>query len=563
VHLSRRNLLRVGATGLAAAAVAGVTSTTPAHARIKSVATLTERLVPGPPGARGYRPVVRTAGEAHLLRTDLGVVGDRRTARRRGLSAFVQLSDVHVIDAQSPLRVEWTDRLDDPTTLPGTGIFTSAYRPQEMLCGHIAASMVDRINQIGSGPVTGLPLTHAVQTGDNSDNAQYNEIRWNIDLLGGGQVRFDSGNPNRWEGVHDSHATSYDPAYWHPDGAPLGRPVDRPRREHGFPLVRGLLDAVRRPLQSDGLSMDWYTVFGNHDTLVQGNFPTTLPLNGFATGNLKIISPVGLHPGDLLDRLLADPTGLLSLLALNPGVRLVTPDPDRRLLSRAEVVEEHFVTSGRPVGHGFTDTNRTEGTAYYSFDRDGIRFVVLDTVNPNGYADGSLDQTQFAWLADLLQRSAGHIVIVASHHTVDTMNNPFVATGGDLSPRMMGGEVLDLLLAHPEVVAWINGHTHRNRILPRPAPSGGGLWEITTASHIDWPQQSRLLEVTDNRDGTLSIFTTMVDHADTVDFAGNLDDPAQLAGLGRELSLNDWHTKSDATGAPGDRNVELVVADPR
>ena len=169
---------------------------------------------------------------------------------------------------------------------------------------------------------------------------------------------------------------------------------------------QSVLDAARRPFQAEGLNMPWYSAFGNHDGLVQGNFPTTLPLNGFATGNLKIISPVGLHPGDLLDRLLADPTGLLSLLALNPGVRLVTPDPDRRLLSRAEVVEEHFTTSGRPVGHGFTDTNRAEGTACYSFDRDGIRFVVLDTVNPNGYADGSLDAAAWQRAVELTLRSA-------------------------------------------------------------------------------------------------------------------------------------------------------------
>ena len=129
---------------------------------------------------------------------------------------------MHVVDAQSPMRVEWTDRLDDDSAVPATGLFASAYRPQEMLSGQIADAMVRRLNQITAGPVTGKPLALAIQTGDNSDNSQLNEVRWNIDVLDGGQVRVDSGDPTRWEGVHDGDPTYYDPHYWHPHGTPPG-----------------------------------------------------------------------------------------------------------------------------------------------------------------------------------------------------------------------------------------------------------------------------------------------------------------------------------------------------
>ncbi len=172
----------------------------------------------------------------------------------------MQLSDVHVVDVQSPLRVEWTDRFDDPGPTV-TGIFSSAYRPQEMLSGHIADAMVRRLNGIGTGPVTGEPLALAIQTGDNSDNSQYNEVRWNIDLLDGGQVRVDSGDLTRFEGVADDDPTWYDRALLAPARHP-SRPHadDVPGARYGLPAGAG--PAGRSPTSvpaPPGCDMPWYS----------------------------------------------------------------------------------------------------------------------------------------------------------------------------------------------------------------------------------------------------------------------------------------------------------------
>ena len=245
-------------SGLAAEAVAGATQT-----------TLDKTFLISKPDKRGWSRVVRGPGEPHVVRTGLGQKAKAgRAQRRTALLAFAQLSDVHIVDAQSPARLE-----------SGEGISSSAYRPQEVLTAHVAESMVRRINRVGAGPVSGAPLALAIQTGDNSDNSQYNEIRWNIDVLDGGEIRQDSGDLTTYEGVMDANPDYYDPYFWHPGKTPAGQAKDTPTKQHGFPTLPGLLDACRRPFQASGLSMPWYAVFGNHDQLVQGNFPqnTTVP----------------------------------------------------------------------------------------------------------------------------------------------------------------------------------------------------------------------------------------------------------------------------------------------
>jgi metallophosphoesterase (TIGR03767 family) len=438
--------------------------------------------------------------------------------------------------------------------------------------------------------VTGRPFDVAVSTGDNIDNQQHNELEWFMALLDGGPLRPNSGDPDAYEGVQDaSVGLGYYNNYWHPDAPPGSNPPDIYKALHGFPEMPGLLESAMASFDATGLGIPWYSTYGNHDGLLSGNVPGELPpglapLDLIATGPLKIVAVgTSFDPSDLssavtsLPGLLADPATV---------IRLVTPDPERRAVTIAQWIQRHLDSPAAPgpVGHGYTEEMLASRQLYYSFPvSETVLGISLDTVNHGGYADGSLGDAQLAWLeaqlvaahgryydtggATVTTGNADRLVVLFSHHNLYTLGNPLPDPFDPLEARR-GFDVLQALLRRfPNVVAWVNGHSHVNRITPVADPTGqtGGFWEISTAAYIDWPEQARLVEIADNCDGTLSIFGTLIEHAAPASV--ELTDPAdatvaQLASVSRELSANEPQANAAALGAPTDRNVELLVRSP-
>ena len=230
--------------------------------------------------------------------------------------------------------------------------------------------------------------------------------------------------------------------------------------------------------------------------------------------------------------------------------------------------------------------------------------IALDTLSEAGVigpsADGNIDDPQFRWLEDELKAAtdADELVILFSHHAIPslTANVPDESappcTGHRLArPRGRTRAATSTRATRRRSTSATTSRrccsSTRTRspgspVTPtstasRPTPTRtapGGFWSIRVAAEADWPMQSRLVELFDNGDGTLSLFGTILD------YAGNATAPApgpaasfsteDLASVGRTLAYNDTQTGARACrpgpcgeGEANDRNVELLVADPR
>jgi 3',5'-cyclic AMP phosphodiesterase CpdA len=421
-------------------------------------------------------------GEPMLARTDLGPPAPAT----RVIATLAHLTDAHVLDASSPARATFLNRLGPP--------FQSTFRPHETLTVQVFAGALAAVRALAPDAV--------IQGGDLIDNDQANELGQALAAIRGGIVRPGSG-PWGYYGVQ--LASNADPFYYRPD-------LDAPRHP-------GLLRRASKPFRSPGVASRVYPVLGDHDILVAGELRTTEQTQALALGDEAVWE---LPPG------LVDPTGLQSVTTSGAGLS-VTGSPDgplrpelvsrflnqaldapkvkvpadtgRRQLPPDEAVQRLAAAAGGPVA---ADRELRAGAKLdYVVDlKPQLRLIVLDLARRGGGSGGLVRPEQPAWLERQLADALGRWVIVVSHQ-------PLSGSAG-------GEPLLELLDRDPHVIAVLSGHTHRNLIEPRPSP-GGGYWVISTASLIDFPQQTRALRVVATRGGGVALQTWMLDHVLPVD----------------------------------------------
>ncbi len=425
----------------------------------------------------------------YVVREDLTTAGSLDGAQR--VMRFVHVTDLQLIDddAPTPMRVGVFDEVF-AATISGGG-----ERPQEEYADEIMHSLVDVINAHHAID----PLDFAIHTGDNIDNALENELMRYIDLVEGthtttGPVSGKECKPDgQSESTEDSSNDVTDSCTSLPD--------------HVVPHLRGLAS-----------DLPWYSLFGNHDGLIQGNVP------------------------------------------VEPSFQELAGGFGRYFLRGHEYVDMHFEgldscaggSAADDFGHGFGFADETrrcdsnvENDAYYAFDHQGLRFIILDTVNDevqqgnehtggtapdesttgydmvSGLSQGAIDNLQWEWLQGELDAAADLPVILAAHHTIsafysDTLDAACDPGGnGCLEDGLRAAgfrgrdDMMQLIGQYPNVVAFIGGHTHRHDVN---AEVGGlygdhpGYWNIETSGMLDLPQESRIVEMWVTEDGAKAFF---------------------------------------------------------
>ena len=471
-------------------------------------------------------------GEPWVVRDEwqVAAVSSGAAPSLAGLAYFAQLTDVHILDEESPARA-----IHSPIAA------ASAWRPYDAYSLHLLDAAMGTLN----GFAAVRPHDFVLFTGDVTDNHLFIELRWFLDIVEGNQVDPDTG-------ADDNPMTSGDVEF------AMRTPWEI--RQANFQVD------PHDPFTPVGLSpqVPWYLCLGNHDAWVLGSLGVSVvasPTGGSATlfvshavtptcfdevpcprGYCYAESPVRCHvPMD-------DGYYTSSSIPADPARRYIDLEEFKSMVMQSRV--------HGPSGHGFTMENLNDRTHYFSVDEPvpglPISMIVLDTTTAYGGTDksvGAIDGAQLGWIEDRLAHYSlqNRAIIVVSHHPADT-----VADGG--------GALAALLGAYPHVVLHVVGHGHINRIYPHPPAAGQsawhGYWEVQTPSTLEWPQQMRFYEIVDHGDGTGAVYVTCVDLAIP---------EGSVAEAGRFYTLADiqeGRAPAGLEGAVGDRNAVLRFAWP-
>ena len=439
--------------------------------------------------------------------------GHNNSPNAAHLLSFFTITDVHISDKESPaqpLYVEWGQPAGS------TAFNSSAYSPVLLASTHVLDAAIQTINAVHKK----TPLDFGIGLGDAVNNAQYNELRWYIDVIDGKVITPSS-------------------------GAHIGADSIDYQKQY---LAVGL-----------DKSIPWYQVLGNHDAFWMGTIyengktlaartSNTVLNMGNSNDPVASINTTGFYAG-VIDG--SDPLGAVILSGPEqnfPAPPTVAADPDRRSLSTltdssTNFKKEFYNTTSNPVGHGFNHVDPAMGSdfACYSFEPKPnsnvpFKIIVLDDTckglgQPN-YVFGSLDLPRLDWLKKELQagQDNNQLMIIAAHipfnvYTILVTDPTQVAS----NPQFTGlfrtdlgvisdvndASLLAVLQNYPNLIVWIAGHRHMNTVTPQihPTDPTRSFWEVETSSLRDFPQQFRTFRIYRNANNTVSIIITNVDPA--------------------------------------------------
>jgi 3',5'-cyclic AMP phosphodiesterase CpdA len=290
---------------------------------------------------------------------------------------------------------------------------------------------------------------------------------------------------------------------------------------------------TKAPTEREDLLMPWFAAVGNHDVEYQGTFNSQ--------GVIGILVQ-GLFYAEDRDYYIENLSYLDDVLRIESG-------------------------------HGLAETN--EG--YYSYDPTPyVHCIVLNTsaFNPEDKLPletlslGMLSQAQFDWMQEEIVTHADKLCIIFAHHGPDQ----FAPLVTDLNTKYVSANKLkESLKTFDNVIAFVSGHTHVNRVIAETDAAGRGYWDINTCGVADWPQEWRRITVKDNGDGTGTLSCRMRTYNPEIlaQETYRIWDPVTCRYLApvyepgeaiRDVSAAE--NEADAAGTTADRDVDLLFAMP-
>ncbi|MCP4134725.1 MAG: twin-arginine translocation signal domain-containing protein [bacterium] len=427
-----------------------------------------------------------------VVRNDLGIKPSAGSATNFNfkMSDFAQVTDVHITDSTNPLRTEVLD------SVPGLG---ASWRPQLYMGATTWDAVVRSINEQNKK----TPLSFCISTGDQVDNGMANELEWFLNVANGSPM------PDDYNDLVNTDDMT--------------------------------------PVSPQGFDIPWYFSFGNHDTMIVGNFPAKLmkvvhkkmaKKYGFEINDTDaVMDQVGEHGFDLMP---SAQDGYYSFTTNGYVHNIVLNTANDNWLEG--VVDEFFSVKDKLVLKIFEKFPGAFGKIMNEINdkiNEWIREKANDVVG--GFAEGTVDDAQFDWMIREIEENQDKICVIYSHHSPDNFLSPL--------GNVTRWQFKKALCSHENVVAHVHGHTHQNMVNPvTDSNADYGYWSITSCSVTEYPQEWRHISVTDNGDGTGSLACRMRSHDYTESITVAKGDP--------QANTTKHYGDEDS------RNVDLLFAIP-
>lgn len=139
----------------------------------------------------------------------------------------------------------------------------------------------------------------------------------------------------------------------------------------------------------------------------------------------------------------------------------------------------HHVRGNHDAYHGETFAS----DAPFTVELPGLTLAILDTVIPLE-TPGQMTAEQLEWLGDVASDADRPVMVLGHHHVWDPTSwarpDNYFGINPDDSERL-----IDVFAAHPQLIAYSAGHTHRNRV--RRFPATGDVPWAEVACVKDFP----------------------------------------------------------------------------